>query len=86
MRNIVICPVQSRKKETYIILFFSPGVSTIVKRSRTPRSSISIVFFSIEVVLATRSENVYDEYLSTSSLESGLPNRVQADEIFFACQ
>lgn len=32
-----------------------PGVSTIVRRSLTPRSSISIVFFSIVVVFSMRS-------------------------------
>jgi hypothetical protein len=34
---------------------YIPGVSTTVRRSFTPRSSMSIVFFSIDVVFSTLS-------------------------------
>lgn len=42
-------------QNNWILKEIIPGVSTIVRRSLTPRSSISIVFFSIVVVFSMRS-------------------------------
>lgn len=42
-------------QKSWILKEIIPGVSTIVRRSLTPRSSISIVFFSIVVVFSMRS-------------------------------